>query len=134
MSETFLFQAIQFSQVLIQTIQLSISTVFVHTQLNVKIVLFQAIQFSISMQFSSIWPMDRTLSGATTLSQNGTGSNGNEEVHCIPQISNITGTSPSDCLESYPRHSLQGGCYPTAEMQSVYSTAPVDWAIMSLKK
>ena len=35
--------------------------------LNVKTILFQAIQFSISTQFSSIWPIDRTLSGATTL-------------------------------------------------------------------
>ena len=39
--------AIQFSQtVLIQTIQFSISIVFVYTQLNVKTVLFQAIQLS----------------------------------------------------------------------------------------
>ena len=35
--------------------------------LNVKTVLFQVIQFSISTQFSSIWPIDRSLSGATTL-------------------------------------------------------------------
>ena len=32
-----------------------------------KIVLFQVIQFSISTQFSSIQPIDRTQSGATTL-------------------------------------------------------------------
>ena len=31
-----------------------------------KIVLFQAIQFVISTQFSSIWPIGRTLSGTTT--------------------------------------------------------------------
>ena len=35
--------------VLIQTIQFSISIVFVYTQLNVKTVLFQTIQFSISL-------------------------------------------------------------------------------------
>ena len=29
--------------------------------LNVKTILFQAIQFSISTQFSSIWPIDKTL-------------------------------------------------------------------------
>ena len=47
--KTFLFQAIQFSQkVLIQPIQLSISIVFVHTQLNIKTVLYQTIQFSVS--------------------------------------------------------------------------------------
>ena len=58
---------IHFGQtVLIQTIQFGISTVFVHTQLNVKAVLFQTIQFSISTQFSSIWSIDRTLSGVTT--------------------------------------------------------------------
>ena len=39
--KTFLFQAIQFSQaVLIQLIQVSISTDFVYTQLNVKTVLY----------------------------------------------------------------------------------------------
>ena len=43
---------------------------FVYTQL-VKTVLFQTTQFSISTQFSSVWPMDRTLSGATSLGQSG---------------------------------------------------------------
>ena len=38
----------------------------------------------------------------------------------------ITGTSPSDCLVSYPGHALVGGSYPSAEVQSVYSTAPAD--------
>ena len=38
-------------------------------QLNVKTVLIQTIQFSISTQFSSIWPIDRILSGATTQGQ-----------------------------------------------------------------
>ena len=36
-----------------------------NTGLNVKTVLLQAAQFSISTQFSSIWPIDMTLSGAT---------------------------------------------------------------------
>ena len=39
--------------------------------LQVKIVLFQTIQFSISTQFSSIWPTDKALSGATTPGQSG---------------------------------------------------------------
>ena len=43
----------------------------------------------------------------------------------ISQSPSITGTSPSDCFVSYPGHSL-GGSYPSAEMQSVYSTAPAD--------
>ena len=32
------------------------------------------------MQFSSIWLIDRNLSGVTTLGQTGPGSKGNEEV------------------------------------------------------
>ena len=41
----------------------------------------------------------------------------------------ITGTSPSDCLVSYPGHSLRGGgLTPSAKVHSVYSTAPADWA------
>ena len=61
------------------------------------------------MQFSSIWPIDRTLSGATTLGQSGPGSYGNDRVLHIPQSSSITETSPSDCLVSYPGHSFRGG-------------------------
>ena len=58
--------------VLFQTIQFS-----VNTYLNVKTVLFKTIQFSISTQFSSIWLIDKTLSGATALGQIGPGSDGN---------------------------------------------------------
>ena len=68
------------------------------------------------------------LSGATMPGQNGPGSNGNEGVLRIPQSPSITGTSPSDRLVSYSGHSLGGGSYPSAEAQSVFSTAPVDWA------
>ena len=93
---------------LIQTIQFSIRIVFIYAQLNVKIVpfqtiqfsvstvsisksvLFQAIHFSISSQFSSIWPIEKILSGATTLGQRRPGSNGNEGVLHIPQSSSIT--------------------------------------------
>ena len=120
---------------LFQTIQFSISIVFVHTQLNVKTVLFQTvlfqtIQFSISMQFSSIWPIDRTQSGATTLGQSGLGSNGKKRVLLISQSSSITGTSPSDCFESYPGHSWGRGSYSSTEIPSVYSTAPADWTLL----
>ena len=44
--------------------------------------------------------------------QSGPGSNGNKDVLYIPQSSSITGTSPSDCLVSYPEHLLQGGILP----------------------
>ena len=67
-----------------------------------KIILFQTIQFSISIQFSSIGTIDGTLSGPTTPGQSEPGINGNEGVLHIPQNSSITGTSPSDCLVSYP--------------------------------
>ena len=42
--------------------------------------LFQIIQFNISTLFSSVRPIDRTLSGATTQGQTGPGSDGNEGV------------------------------------------------------
>ena len=56
----------------------------------------------------------------------------NQEVLRIPQSSSTAGTSPSDCLVSFPGHSL-GFFYPSAEVQSVYSTAPAAWAIHSFK-
>ena len=71
-----------------------------------KTILFQTVQFSITTQFSSIWPIDRTLSGAITPGQSGPGSDGNEEVLHILEISGITGTSLPDCLVSCPGHSL----------------------------
>ena len=85
------------------------------------------------MSNSSIWFIDKTLSGATTPGQSGAGSIGNEGVLCIPQNSSITGASPLDCLMSYPGHSLEEKSYPSAEKQSVYSTAPADWASVSFK-
>ena len=66
------------------------------------------------------------LSGATTPGQSGPGSDGNEGVLHIPQ--STAGTSPSDCLVSYLGHSCGVGSYPSAEKQSVYSTAPADLA------
>ena len=77
-----------------------------------EIVLFETIQFSISIQFGSIWPIDRALSGATTPGQNGPGSDGNEGVLCIPQSSKIIGTSQSERLVSYLGHSFGYGVLP----------------------
>ena len=54
-------------------------------------------------------------------------SDGNEWILHIPQSSGNIGTSPSDWLESYPGDSLWRS-YPFAEMKSVYSIAPADWA------
>ena len=77
------------------------------------------------MSNSSILPIDRTESGVTTLGQSEPRSNGNEEVLHISQRSSITEASLSDCLMSYLRH-LFDGYYPSAEMQSVYSTTPAN--------
>ena len=109
--------------VLIQTIQFSMSKFFVHTLLNVKTVLFQIIQFSMSTQFSSIWPID----SATTPGQSGPGSDCSEGMLLIPQSSSITGTYSSEYFMLYPGHSL-GRSYTSADVKSVYFTAPADWA------
>ena len=82
-----------------------------------------------STQFSSIWTIARILSGATTAGQSGPESDENEVVLCIARSSGITGASPSDCLVSHPGHPLEGS-YPSAEMQSVYSTVPTDWEMV----
>ena len=49
---------------------------------------------------SSIWPIDRTLLGATTPGQSGPGSNVNEGLLRILQGTSITGTAPADYLVS----------------------------------
>ena len=53
------------------------------------------------MSNSSIWPIDRTQSSATTPGWSGPGSDDNEGVLRISQSSSITGASPSDGLVSY---------------------------------
>ena len=59
-----------------------------------KTVLFQTIQFCIGTQFSSIWPIDRTLSDTTAAGQSGPGSDDNEvgAPHSpkLPQYWNLT--------------------------------------------
>ena len=74
-----------------------------------KTILFQTIQFRISTQCSSIWPIHRALSGATTPGQSGSGSDGYEGALRISQSSSVTGTSQSDCLVTYSEHSLVVG-------------------------
>ena len=96
-----------------------------------KTVLFQTIQFSISTQFSFISPIDKTLSGATTPGQSGPGSDGNEQILCIPQHSIITGKSPSNWLVSYPGLSF-GEVWPLCK-EAVYSTAPANWATFMIR-
>ena len=99
-----------------------------------KTVLFQTIRFSISTLLSSIWPIDRTLSGATTLGQSGSESDGNKEVLCIPQSSSITGASSSFSVIFRTLVSGWGvGLYLSAEMQTVYSAAPPNFYWLKLK-
>ena len=99
--------------VLFRTIQFSIEKLshfkqFILPQVrspNIKAFLFQTIQLSIRTLFSSIWPRDRTLSGASTPGQIGPCSDGNEQLLRISQSSSITGTSTSNCLVSLSGHS-----------------------------
>ena len=79
-----------------------------------------------------IWPIDRTLSGATTPGQIGLGSDSSEGALRIPQSFSITGASPSDLLVSNTGHSFVGS-YLSAEKLSVSSTVPADWAKLSRK-
>ena len=75
------------STVLFQTIQFSISTVFcLHTvKCKKQIIQFSTVLYcTVSTQFTSILPRERTLSSATTLGQSGPGSDVNEVVFWIP--------------------------------------------------
>ena len=58
------------------------------------------------MSNSSIWPIDRTLSGATTPGQSRPRSDGIERVFRIFQR--------LECLESYPGQSLEEDTYTSA--------------------
>ena len=99
--------------------------------------LFLTFQCSIShllahgLNVNSIGAIDGTLSSATTPSQSEPGSNAYEGVLRIPKSSK-TGASRSDCFMSYPKH-LLGESYPSAVMQSVYSTPPADCTTPFLK-
>ena len=101
MSKIFLLQAIQFS----------------------KTVLIQTIQFRISIHFSSILPIDRVLSGATTAGLWTWEWCWWRDAPHSPKLQ-YCWNSPSDCLVLY----RLVGVLPSAEVQSVYSTAPAEWA------
>ena len=107
------------SAVLFQIIQFCVSRVSIS-----RTVLFQEMQFSLSTQFSSIWPIRCYNSG-----QSGPESDGNKNVLRIPQGWAVS--SLSDSLLSYLGN-LLGESYPSAGVQTVYSTAPADWATRAL--
>ena len=98
---------------------------FAYKLFNVKTVLFQEIQFTISTRFISVWPIYRTLSGATSRGQSGPGSNGNKEVlHISQKLQHYK--SLTIRLFSVISRTLVGGSYLSAQMQLVYSKAG-DW-------
>ena len=66
----------------------------------------------------SLWPIDRSLSIATTPGESRAGRNDNEGVYCIPQNLDITGTSPSDYLELLPGYTLEES-YPSRDARDV---------------
>ena len=70
---------------------------------------------------TSIRPIDSTLSDATTQGESRPGSNGYEEALYILQ-------SPKTGTLDWYRTFIGGGFYLSVEMQSVYFTAPADWA------
>ena len=80
-------------------------------------------QFSLAL--STQYKCQTVLSGTTTPSQSGLGSNGNKGALCIPQNSSITAATPSDCLVSYSGHSLEES-YPSTEMQLVFTAGPAN--------
>ena len=85
---------------------------------------FFALSLNVKILF---WPLNRTLSGATTPSQSRPRSDSNEVVLYTSQSSNIPEDSPSDCLVSYGGlYFSGGGSYTSAEMLSVFITIQAD--------
>ena len=99
----------------------------VHSKSKKKLINFQIkkphLKMIPSTQFSSIWPIGRTLPGTTT--PNRARNNDNEVVLHIPRSYSITEALLSDRLVSYPGHSLEES-HPSEEFQSVYSASPMD--------
>ena len=81
-------------------------------------------QFNISHLFAhSLFYL--TPAGGATLGWSRPGSNGNEGILHIPQISKVEATL-SDGLMPYPGHLL--GEEGSAKIQSVYFSSPANWA------
>ena len=96
-----------------------------------KIFLFQVIQFTQTIQFSIRMllvlfnPQIGPYQSATTPGQSGPGSDGNEGLLRISQSSCTAGTSPSDCLVSYPgRLQRSSRCI----LQPAEAVEYTDWA------
>ena len=104
--------------------QLSLAQV---RNLNIKTDPFQEIQFSVITEFSFIWPIDRTLSGATTPVLSGPGSDVSEGVLHVSQSFSFTGISPSDFFSVISRTLVRGVLPLCREAVDVfYSTSRLD--------
>ena len=75
---------------------------------------------------SSIWPIGRNLSRATTPGRSRPSNDADEGLLRIPQTSNITEASSSDCFVSYPDPLLGEGSYLSSEMYTLFSSTPAD--------
>ena len=85
------------------------------------------------MSNSSIWPIDRTLSRATTSGQSESGSDGNEGGYFAFFKAPLTRALSLDGLMSYAEH-LLGESYSSAEIQLIYSTASANWTVLTRVK
>ena len=81
--------------------------------------------FEQTKQFSSIWPIDRTLSGAITPGQSEPRSDRNKGYSTYPKAPALQ-EPHHDNLVIYPRH-LSVESYSFAEMLSMYSAVLADW-------
>ena len=145
-----MFTQLNVKTALFQTIHFIASTISVS-----KIVLFKTIQFSIqkqfpfkqlfsiNTQFTSILPIDRSLSNTTAPGLSGPKTDGNERLLSFSRIFSLTGTSPSDCL-------LRCSCFffiqpqPTGQCIYIYiyevkiyeqtGKSDVRWQIWNLRK
>ena len=101
--------------------------------LYIQTVLFWTIHFSISTQFSSIWPIERTLSGAITQGPEWTWEQwqwrGTPHSPKLQQYWDLT-----IWLFSVISRTLieEWGSYLSPEMQLVHYTAPAEWATRTL--
>ena len=77
--------------------------------------------YDLSLNNTSVWPIHRRFSVATSPGKNRQRSNGNEGVLHIPQNSR-DGTSQSDSLMIYKGHSLGWGSYLSAPWCSRWGT------------
>ena len=82
------------------------------------------------MSNSSIWPIDRTLSGATPPDQSGPRSVGYSAFPKTPHYWNLT----IRLFNVLSRTLVDWRSYPSVEMQLVYSTAPAYWAEKVVKE